>query len=181
MNFLPLGSCPQCKVGFIIQGNFAWNCHRWKEGCDFKIKPVIAKKNLSPSHIKQLLKKGKTRLIKNFQGKNGLFDARLQLTDEHQIEFIFEEDPAILGLCPQCEQGSVVKRPAFYECDQKDGCEFKIWKTLASKNIKDKDVKALLKHGKTPIIKGFRGRYGKFNAALSLNDQGEVVFDYEKQ
>ncbi len=182
MDFRPLGSCPKCKTGFVVQGNFAWNCHRWKDGCDFKIRPTVAKKMLSPSHIKQLLKKGRTGLIKDFQGKKGRFDASLRLTEDYQIEFVFEAEPPILGACPQCEEGSVVKRSSFYGCDaQEAGCDFKIWKTIAQKNIKDAQVKALLKHGQTSLIKGFRGRYGKFNAVLRLNDQGEVVFEYEER
>ncbi len=173
-----LGACPKCKLGRVVPGNFAWNCNRWKEGCDFKIRPIYAKKSLSESHVKQLLKKGQTRTIKDFQGKHGFFDATLRLNEEYKVELVFEERSTVIGPCPQCEEGHVVKQVRSYNCDRyNEGCEFKVWKTIAKKHLKDTHIKALLKQGKTPLIKGFRGKYGKFDAVLRIGDQGEVVLD----
>ncbi len=85
----------------------------------------------------------------------------------------------ILGKCPLCTK-DVVEFPKGYGCTGwKDGCRFVIWKEIAGKKISSAQAKALLKKGRTGMLKGFRSQAGKiFNAALRLNEEGRVVFDF---
>ncbi len=61
----------------------------------------------------------------------------------------------------------------------KQGCKFAIWKTIAGKAIGVRTAQALLKQGRTPLLRGFRSRAGnRFEARLKL-DGGEVRFDFD--
>jgi DNA topoisomerase-3 len=83
-----------------------------------------------------------------------------------------------IGACPLCGS-EVVEGPKSFGCSRwKDGCRFAIWKRIAGKTISIKTAQALLKSGRTPLLKGFKSRSGKtFDAILKL-DGGEVRFDF---
>jgi DNA topoisomerase-3 len=58
-----------------------------------------------------------------------------------------------------------------------DGCRFAIGKTIAGKRIGVRGAQALLREGRSPVLKGFTSRAGKrFEARLKL-EGGEVWFD----
>ena len=60
-------------------------------GCGFTIWKVMAKKKLSFTHIKILMTKRKTDLIKGFKSKTGKsFEAYLLLNQEGKVEFEFK-------------------------------------------------------------------------------------------
>ena len=85
----------------------------------------------------------------------------------------------VIGQCPLCSK-DVVEFPKSYRCTgYKEGCKFTIWKEIASKKITVTQARALLKRGKTGVLKGFKSRNKKpFQASLTLNQQGKVVFDF---
>ncbi|WP_435011724.1 DNA topoisomerase 3 [Tundrisphaera lichenicola] len=85
----------------------------------------------------------------------------------------------VLGACPLCGS-EVAEQPKSFGCGGwKQGCKFTIWKKIAGKRIGFKQAQALLKSGRTPLIKGFSSKAGKkFDARLKL-DGGEVQFDFE--
>lgn len=90
-----LGPCPLCHAGRVIEGQKAWGCSRWREGCRFTIWKAVAGKRLTASQAKALLQKGETPVIKGFQSKSGKsFDAKLRLTPEGKVEFVFDTRPA---------------------------------------------------------------------------------------
>jgi DNA topoisomerase-3 len=63
----------------------------------------------------------------------------------------------------------------------KDGCKYTINGTVASKKLTEKQVSDLLTKGKTSQIKGFKSKTGKsFSAALRLNDENKIEFDFGK-
>lgn len=84
------GICPVCG-GSILAGKKNYYCSNYKEkDCNFVIWKTIAQKDLSESHVKQLLEKGKTSLIKGFTKKaGGTFDAYLVLDEEGKVTFWF--------------------------------------------------------------------------------------------
>ncbi|CAN5906543.1 DNA topoisomerase 3 [soil metagenome] len=84
----------------------------------------------------------------------------------------------VLGTCPLCGL-EVVEQAKSYGCrGWKQGCKFTIWKTIAGKRITARTAQALLKQGKSPLLKGFASRSGKpFEARLKL-DGGAVRFDF---
>jgi DNA topoisomerase III len=84
----------------------------------------------------------------------------------------------VLGACPLC-QSEVVEQEKFYSCGGRaQGCRFAIWKTIAGKRIGVRAVQALLREGKSPVLKGFKSKSGRpFEARLKL-DGGEVRFEF---
>lgn len=84
-----LGPCPICQAE-IKDFPKSYSCSRWKEGCQFTIWKVVAKKKLSESAVKQLMKDKKTSLIKGFKSKAGKpFEAYLVMNKDGKVEFEF--------------------------------------------------------------------------------------------
>lgn len=83
--------CPLCQAS-IMNYPKSYSCSRWKEGCGFTIWKIIARKKISDSHIKMLIEKKKTSLIKGFKSKAGKpFNAHLVLNSLGKVEFDFEK------------------------------------------------------------------------------------------
>jgi DNA topoisomerase-3 len=90
------------------------------------------------------------------------------------------DDLPVLGTCPVCRKPVREKRSVF-ECDGGRTCDFVIFKTIASRKISVRTVKAMLKDGRSPVLKRFKSKKGKeFSAALKLSEQGRVVFDFSE-
>ena len=83
-----------------------------------------------------------------------------------------------LGPCPLCGS-EVTEQEKSYGCSGwRNGCKFAIWKTIAGKRISARTAQALLRRGRSPLLKGFKSKSGRaFDARLKL-DQGEVRFDF---
>jgi len=85
-------TCPKCDQGGIIEGRRGFGCNRYREGCDFVVWKEISGKRLTEKQIHALITKGKTRLIKGFNGRSGKkFDARLRLDEKWKLVFEFPE------------------------------------------------------------------------------------------
>lgn len=88
-----------------------------------------------------------------------------------------------IGKCPKCGR-PVVENQKGYGCTgYKEGCSFVIWKEIAKKKISATQARTLLKNGRTGIIKGFKSRekQQKFDAALVLNEDYRVVFEFKRR
>jgi DNA topoisomerase-3 len=85
-----------------------------------------------------------------------------------------------LGECPICK-AQIMDFPKSFSCSRwKEGCGFTIWKYVAKKKLTDAQVKKLMTHKKTDLIKGFKSKAGKpFNAFLLMNKEGKVEFEFE--
>ena len=84
------GICPKCKSGKMIPSMKAVSCED-REGCGFIIWKTMCGKNLTDTHITQLIEKGKTSVIKGFTAKSGSkFDAALFIKDDFTIGMEFE-------------------------------------------------------------------------------------------
>lgn len=173
-----IGICPSCGRD-IIKGKKGYGCIGYKEGCKFVIWEEIAGKKLSEKNIKELLEKGKTSLIKGFEGKNGKFDAYLKL-ENNKVEFEFEKEEKDKLICPSCSKGEIVEREKFFGCTNwKEGCKFSINKEISGKKLTKKNIEELVLKGKTGIIKGFKNKAEKeFDAILKL-ENNKVVFDFK--
>jgi DNA topoisomerase III len=84
-----------------------------------------------------------------------------------------------LGPCPLCGS-EVVEQERSYGCSGwRAGCKFAIWKTVAGKKLSARTARALLREGRSPLLKGFKSKAGKrFDARLKL-EGGAVRFDFE--
>lgn len=86
-----LGICPKCG-GEVIEGQKGFGCASWRKGCRFVIwKDPICGKVLTSNQIKNLLKEGRTPLIKGFKSKTGKpFAAYLIWEDSANAKLKFE-------------------------------------------------------------------------------------------
>ncbi|HFH2852678.1 type IA DNA topoisomerase [Pseudomonas aeruginosa] len=79
--------------------------------------------------------------------------------------------------CPMCG-GELARTAKVVGCK---GCEFRVYPSIAGKELTTSHLESLLSKGKTSLIKGFKSKEGKaFDAALRLDGQGKVVFDFPK-
>ena len=186
--------CPLCG-GEILVAPFGYACANrsrdGKEGCSFAI-GRIAEKELTESNVRELLTTGKTGTIRGFKGKSGKkFDACLELVKEEgsaKIQFDFEHVEAKKVkdvVCPLCG-GDIVQTPFGYGCaaydkNNPESCRFSIGK-IAGVKLKEASVKELLQNGKTSPIQGFVAKTGMmFEAALKLDEEKKVVFDFPEK
>jgi DNA topoisomerase-3 len=86
----PLGSCPLCEEGDVLETPRAFSCSNWKEtGCKMVIWKTIAKRDITEELVKKLLQNGKTDILDGFKSKTGNdFSAALELK-EGRASFIF--------------------------------------------------------------------------------------------
>ncbi|MFD1187006.1 type IA DNA topoisomerase [Pontibacter rugosus] len=180
-----LGSCPACKEGHILKGSKAYGCIRYKDGCRFLLPITQHGKELTEKQVQALLSKGKTSAIKGFKDDSGeTFDAILKFDANYQLVLekaakATEKDP--FERCPKCGQGKLLKGRSAYGCSRfREGCQFVVPFEMGGKALTDKQIGALLLKGKTPKIKGFVSpKTGElFDAALLLNEQWQVVFQF---
>lgn len=88
--------CPKCKGGLLTRrtGQGFYGCARYREGCNFSVNTVVAKKTLTEGQVRDLVdarKKYRTKVIRGFTSKAGkTFDALLYLSGEWRVEFEFE-------------------------------------------------------------------------------------------
>ena len=186
--------CPLCG-GEILVTPFGYACANrsrdGKEGCSFAI-GRIAEKDLTESNVRELLTTGKTGTIRGFKGKSGKkFDACLEIVKEEgsaKIQFDFEHVEAKKVkdvVCPLCG-GDIVQTPFGYGCaaydkNNPESCRFSIGK-IAGVKLKEASVKELLQNGKTSPIQGFIAKTGMmFEAALKLDEEKRVVFDFPEK
>lgn len=99
--------CPRCKEGEMLKGKRAFGCSRYKEGCNFTIKPLIAGVMVPKEQVLELLRNGYTqRYVQGFTSRAGKrFDARLKLIESGKVEFFFNDRPPIAESSP-AEAGS---------------------------------------------------------------------------
>ncbi len=189
--------CPLCG-GDIVQTPFGFGCANYRKddesSCRFSI-GKMAGRDIPETAIKDLLTNGRTSTLRGFKSKTGKkFDARIALNKDETgkvtgLKFDFDEleQPKLKDAkCPICG-GDVTKTQFGYGCsnynkdDPEKSCKFAIGK-IGSMKLNDSQVRELLTNKKTGIISGFIAKSGKkFDAALKLNDEGQVVFDFPER
>ena len=99
-----------------------------------------------------------------------------QIISEEGIRKIRDKVGDLEPKCPKCGKGIRIGEKSAW-CPE---CNFTIWRTVAGKTLSEESVKALLKNGKTGVLKGFVGKSGKsFDAALVLGGDGKLSFDFK--
>lgn len=185
------GTCPQCKVGFVKQTPKGAGCNRWKDGCNFTIWRDIYGKEITDTHIKELVEKRITKEIKGFKKKDGSgkYDSRLVLTEDFKVRLeIMAGTPGEngggggLGTCPQCKEGTVRLNQKAAGCSRwREGCKFTIWKEAFGKELSEEEIKSIIKKGTTEVIQGFKKKSGNgtYNARLVLNEEFKVRLEFD--
>lgn len=177
-----IASCPQCRSGIVRPTPKGAGCNRWREGCNFSVWGEVSGKTLSEAQIKELIKNGKTKVIKGFKKKSGegTFDAQLVLTEDFKVRF--DIDDAGLGPCPQCQEGVVRATPKGAGCTRwREGCKFGLWNEMYGKTISEAQMKELVQKKRTSVIKGFKKKSGDgtYDARLVLNAEFKVRLDFD--
>lgn len=139
-------TCPKCKSGTIIKGKTAYGCTAYKEGCNFKVEFEFLGKKLTESQLLQLIKKGKTSLIKGFTSNskkvNGIvtLDQEFKPVLKQEAESPAETKPTQL-LCPKCKTGIMMKGKSAWGCSRfKEDCRFVIPFEVLQKSISSDDL-----------------------------------------
>ncbi|WP_221031527.1 type IA DNA topoisomerase [Actomonas aquatica] len=82
------GQCPEC-AGDIVEGKKAYGCSNWKNGCRFVVWKTIARKEITPDIVRQLLEQRETEVLSGFTSKAGkAFDAKLKIVGG-EVKFDF--------------------------------------------------------------------------------------------
>jgi len=173
--------CPLCG-GDIVVTPFGYGCANYRkdqpDSCRFLI-GQIARVKLKEAQVKELLKNGKTGVIKGFIARTGMmFDAPLKLTKEGQVAFDFPEKPKPVETalaCPKC--GKMLRKSQwYYECE----CGFKVSHTVAKVELTEEVMQELFETGRTAKkITGFVSKAGnQFDTCLKF-DGKRISFDFD--
>lgn len=177
-----IGTCPKCGAD-VIETKKSYGCSRWKEGCDFKIWKEIAQRAISAAEAKALLEHKKTKKLSGFVSKAGKkFDAVLTLDDSGNVAFAFEdkggeakEPGKTICQCAKCGH-DVQENGKAYRCS---GCGLTVWKTIASRPIREEEAIALFTKGYTDLLHGFVSKAKKkFSASLKIEND-KVQFEFK--
>ena len=173
--------CPLCG-GDIVVTPFGYGCANYRkdqpDSCRFLIGQIAGVK-LKEAQVKELLKNGKTGVIKGFIARTGMmFDAPLKLTKEGQVAFDFPEKPKPVETalaCPKC--GKMLRKSQwYYECE----CGFKVSHTVAKVELTEEVMQELFETGRTKKkITGFVSKAGnQFDTCLKF-DGKRISFDFD--
>ena len=173
--------CPLCG-GDIVVTPFGYGCANYRkdqpDSCRFLIGQIAGVK-LKEAQVKELLKNGKTGVIKGFIARTGMmFDAPLKLTKEGQVAFDFPEKPKPVETalaCPKC--GKMLRKSQwYYECE----CGFKVSHTVAKVELTEEVMQELFETGRTAKkITGFVSKAGnQFDTCLKF-DGKRISFDFD--
>ncbi len=86
----PLGTCPLCRQGEIVETARAYGCSRYREGCGLTIWKRIAGLTLTEEQVRRLLEQGRLPRLEGFISKAGKpFGAGLRLDESGKVALDF--------------------------------------------------------------------------------------------
>ena len=175
----PLGSCPACGAAVRRRGR-VYTCATGRE-CRFVIFEEMSGAIIDEQQVRILLRDGRSGLIEGFTDREGEpFSGVLRWTGERvqAVKIDPRELEPAAGTCPRCgaEVGFCRGR---WRCRS---CAFDLPGRIAGRDLRRRDITALLTEGRSPRLHGFRQRGGAvFKAALVLDaSSGGLSFDYSK-
>lgn len=188
--------CPSCGTENLRQTDATYECRN--PDCKFKAKKHIAGRLLSDEEAVKLFTEGFVGPLTGFKSKfNKPFDAALKMDEKFKVNFFFENDDRdntpelteehFIGDV-EMQDGRTVK---LYETEKayhlpelvtkKEANGIRIGKHILHHDITVEQVKKLLTHGKTDVIKGFVSNRTKrkFDAHLTFDfKEGKIGFDF---
>ena len=82
-------------------------------------------------------------------------------------------------VCPMCQSEELEVFDNLLQCPD---CNWRMWREVAHRSLKDGEILALIQNGETKLVSGFTGKSGKsFAAILVLDDGGEVLFKFPRR
>jgi DNA topoisomerase-3 len=189
-------ACPTCGAQDLRQTDATYECRN--PDCKFKAKKHIAGRLLTEEEAVKLFTEGFVGPLTGFKSKfNKPFDAALKMDEKFKINFFFENDDRdnapelteehLIGDVAM-QDGRTVK---LYETEKayhlpelvtkKEPNGIRIGKHILHHDITVEQVKKLLTHGKTDVIKGFVSNRTKrkFDAHLTFDPkEGKIGFEF---
>ena len=163
-----LGDCPGCG-NEVRAGERGWRC----TNCTLRIPAQVARREVSATMARTLLKDRQTKPVKGFKARSGkLFAAALAFDERWQVIFVFP-DPEALGDCPACKS-PVRERGSVFTCDTGRECDFVMFAEMSGHKVTVADVRAVLKDGQTGPITGLQDRQGDTFAGVLAWRDGRV-------
>lgn len=90
--------------------------------------------------------------------------------------------PSESARCPRCGEGQMIKGKKAWGCSRYSvGCQTLVPFEFLGKKMTDNQIDALLKKGKTPVIKGFEMDGQKVDGFVSLDDNYQLRLEKEEQ
>ncbi|RPJ35513.1 MAG: DNA topoisomerase III [Verrucomicrobiaceae bacterium] len=188
--------CPACGTENLRQTDATYECRQ--PDCKFKAKKHIAGRLLTDDEAKELFTKGFVGPLTGFKSKfNKPFDAALKMDEKFKVNFFFENDDR--DNAPELTEEHFISDVAMqdgrtvklYETEKayhlpelvtkKEPNGIRIGKNILHHEITVEQVKKLLTHGKTDVIKGFVSNRTKrkFDAHLTFDPkEGKIGFDF---
>lgn len=106
-----------------------------------------------------------------------------QLTEEivSKAKTGSEPDESVFGTvdlpCPKCGTRPLKEDYRTFRCTS---CDYRMWKTMASRVFSPDEVKQLFTNGSVGPLDGFRSKMGRsFSATVNLGEDGKPVFDFK--
>ncbi len=167
--------CPRCNQGKMLKGKAAWGCSAYAQGCKTLIPFEFLGKKISENQLSQLIKKGKTAVIKGVVIDNEKKDGLFSLDDDYALRF--ETVEAEKWICPKCNKGDIVKGKSAFGCaNYKSGCNFRLPFEVGGKQLTDSQLGQLILKGKTSKIQGFSldDSDEKWSAILQLDNNYQL-------
>lgn len=150
----------------------------WEKG----LKMVYERDILSKAFMDKLEEYIKSNTHKLLNTNNVISTESLfsKVIKNNNIEIDKEKNDEILGICPFCHRGQIVRNSKGYGCSNwKNGCKFFIGK-ICGKKISSSQIRKLIKNGETDIVNGFKSKKGtEFESKLILTN-GKIQFKFEK-
>lgn len=171
--------CPKCKSPVKEHKDF-YGCAADREQCGWTAPKTVSGKTISSAVYRELVSGKASKPIRGFKKKDGgTFDAALKLDAELKVKFCFDGGGAYK--CPKCGKPARVFEKAVSCSADKEQCGWVLFTTLAGKKLTEAQIKALMEHGRTNLIKGFKSKAGKqFDAALVFDKDKKATFDFPK-
>ena len=171
--------CPRCGRPFV-KGKSAWGCSGYREGCTLIVPFEVYGKSLSESHVRSLLTKRQTSVIKGLTVGENKFDGRLAFDSTFSL-IVKAEDSSSVDIselkCPQCGSPLMKGRSAWGCSRYKDGCRFVVPFVFMNKQITMTHLAVLCKKGRTAVINGFVDETGTKQSGHLVIDNGVLKLE----
>lgn len=150
----------------------------WEKG----LKMVVDKEIKSEEFMNKLedyIKKNTSKALSNNRSSN-IQKIIGSTADANKVKIDNSGSDKILGICPLCRKGHIIKNSKGYGCTNwQSGCKFFIAE-IAGVKIPVDEIRSLIEKGRTNTIRGFTSRKGsKFDACLKITEEG-IKFDFDR-
>ncbi len=172
-------TCPICGRPFS-KTPLGWGCEGYKEdACKAGIFSEISGHRITEEDAKKLLDGETIGPFEFLSKKNKAFNASLKFdTNEGKVIYVFDDGPTeeTSIACPVCGENLGLTEKT-YKCS----CGFRIFKSIAKREMAENEIRDLCETGRTMKLDGFVSKKGKeFSCALVLNDDThQVEFDFD--